>query len=350
MSNKTERNDIFELSFKEIQYLIEGAGEKKFRAKQVFEWLHNHPISSYDDMNNVPKSLRLKLSEEFPMDVLEIRDIQESVDGTKKYLFELKDGNVVESVLIPNSDGRITACISTQVGCSMNCAFCATGSQGLIRNLSSQEIVFQLALMTKDSGERFSNVVVMGQGEPFLNYENTLKAIRRLNSDEAYKIAARKITVSTCGVIDGIKKFTEESEQFGLAISLHSAVQATRNVIMPKTKNMPLNSLSAAIFDYIKKTNRRVTFEYMLLQGINDDEEHLEALVKFCDHPLMHVNLLQFNEVDSCEFKSAGMSVLNHFENELTRNGIPCSIRCSKGSDIDGACGQLANKSKVAFN
>lgn len=350
MSNENINNDIFQLSFREVQSLIEEVGEKKFRAKQVYEWLHNHPISSYDDMNNIPKSLRQLLSEKYPMDILEIREIQQSVDGTKKYLFELNDGNVVESVLIPNSDGRITACISTQVGCSMNCVFCATGSQGLTRNLSAQEIVFQLAQMIKTSGERFSNAVVMGQGEPFLNYDNTLKAIRRFNSDEAYKIAARKITISTCGVIDGIKKFSEEPEQFGLAISLHSAVQATRNVIMPKTKNMPLNSLSAAISDYIKKTNRRVTFEYMLLKGINDDAEHLAALIEFCNHPLMHVNLLQFNEVDSCEFKSAGMASLKHFENDLTKNGVPCSIRCSKGSDIDGACGQLANKLNVAFN
>ncbi|MDO4841116.1 MAG: 23S rRNA (adenine(2503)-C(2))-methyltransferase RlmN [Phoenicibacter congonensis] len=350
MSKEIKNDDIFELSFEEVQSLIEEVGEKKFRAKQVYEWLHNHPISSYDDMNNVPKSLRQKLSEKYPMDALEIRDIQESVDGTKKYLFNLKDGNVVESVLIPNSDGRITACISTQVGCSMNCAFCATGSQGLTRNLSAQEIVFQLAQMTKDSGERFSNVVVMGQGEPFLNYDNTLKAIRQFNSDEAYKIAARKITVSTCGIIDGIEKFLEEPEQFGLAISLHSAVQATRNVIMPKTKNMPLNSLSAAISDYIEKSNRRVTLEYMLLKDVNDDDAHLAALIDFCNHPLLHINLLQFNEVDSCEFKSAGMPVLKHFENELTKNGVPCSIRCSKGSDIDGACGQLANKTKVAFN
>ena len=335
---------IFNLDLNELTDILVTAGEKKFRAKQVYEWIHNHPITSYYDMNNVPKSAREFLSLTFPIDELEILDIQYSSDGTKKYLFKLKDNKVVESVLIPNSDGRITACISSQVGCSMGCVFCASGSQGFTRNLSAQEIFLQISAMEKNSGERVGNVVVMGQGEPFLNYDNTIEAIRVLNQFEAFKIAARKITVSTCGITHGIKKFSEEPEQFGLAISLHSAVQSSRNVIMPNAKNMPLNELSEAISDYVQNTNRRVTFEYILLKDVNDDDEHLRSLIDFCNNKLCHVNLLQFNKVDCCDFQPSSSRRLREFENSLLNHGIACSIRHSKGSDIDSACGQLANK------
>ena len=342
-----EDKNIFNQNLNELTDILVSAGEKKFRAKQVYEWIHNHPITSYDDMNNVPKSAREFLAINYPIDELRVTDIQFSSDGTRKYLFKLNDGNVVESVLIPNSDGRITACISSQVGCSMGCAFCATGFQGFKRNLSSQEIFLQISAMEKDSGERVGNVVVMGQGEPFLNYENTIQAIKVLNRFEAFKIAARKITVSTCGVIQGIKKFSEEPEQFGLAISLHSAVQSSRNVIMPNTKNMPLYELSEAINDYIKNTNRRVTFEYILLKGINEDDEHLKALIDFCDNKLCHVNLLQFNKVDCCDFQPSSSHRLKEFERCLHDHGIACSIRHSKGADIDSACGQLSNKTSA---
>ena len=336
--------DVFNLTQEELTEFIVSQGEKKFRAKQVYEWLHEHVITSYDDMHNVPKKLRQALGDNYPLQELEIEEVQESSDGTKKFLFKCTDGAFVESVLIPNDDGRLTACISTQVGCAMQCAFCATGMQGFKRNLEAQEIVFQVDHMCKHANERIDNVVVMGQGEPFLNYDATLAAIKRLNHDAAHNIASRKITVSTCGINEGIQRFSEEAEQFGLAVSLHSAVHQTRDELMPKMQKVPLESLSAALSTYQQVTNRRITFEYMLLDSVNDSPADLEALVKFCKPFMCHVNLLHFNEVDCCEFKPSELSKFKMFEGQLSAAGIACSERKSKGSDVDGACGQLSNK------
>ena len=339
--------DIFNLTQEELSEFIVSQGQKKFRAKQVFEWLHYHVITSYDTMHNVPKTLRAALAEHFPLDTLIVDEVQESSDGTTKFLFKCVDGEFIESVLIPNDDGRLTACISTQVGCPMQCAFCATGMNGFKRNLSAQEIVFQVDHMCKHTNERIDNVVVMGQGEPFLNYEATLAAIKRLNHDAAHNIASRKITVSTCGITDGIQRFSQEQEQFGLAVSLHSAVQKTRDMLMPKTRNIPLESLSEVLKSYQQVTNRRITFEYMLLDGITDTEAACDALVQFCKPLMCHVNLLHFNPVDCCEFKPSSASAFTTFERKLNDAGIACSVRKSKGSDVDGACGQLANKRAV---
>ena len=347
MSDKT---DIFSFTFDEVLEFIQNCGEKKFRAQQVYEWLHNHPITSYDDMKNVPKSLRSALKGKFPLKALMVKDIKESLDGTKKFLFKTLDKEVLESVLIPNFDGRLTACISSQIGCPMQCAFCATGKLGFKRNLSSQEIVFQVAHLIKHINNRIDNIVVMGQGEPFLNYDNTIKAIKRLNHDEAYRIASRKITVSTCGIIEGIEKFSHELEQFGLAVSLHSADQAIRNVLMPKMKNVPLESLSEALKHYQQISNRRITFEYMLLGGINDSDEQCEKLIDFCKPLICHVNLLQFNEVEGVQVKGSKIQKIKHFEENLINAGIPCSIRKSMGEDIKGACGQLAGDYKKVQN
>ena len=338
----TTITDIFELSLDELCDIVIQAGEKRFRAKQVYEWLHNHVITSYNDMNNVPIKLRDTLSLKFPLDELAVEDVQKSVDGTTKFLFRCKDENFVESVLIPNDDGRLTACISSQVGCAMNCAFCATGNLGFTRNLTAQEICFQVANMQKQANERIDNIVVMGQGEPFLNYENTLTAIKRINHDEAFRIAARKITVSSCGIVKGIEKFSDENEQFGLAISLHSANEKTRKFLMAKSEN--LEALKKSLKNYQEKTNRRITFEFMLLDEINDTSEECESLKNFCKGLLCHVNLLKFNEVENCQFRSSQKERFKFFEEELTKAGIACSVRKSKGSDIDGACGQLASR------
>ena len=335
--------DIFDLSINELNEILLNLNEKKFRSKQIYEWLHSHPITTYDDMHNIPKRVREYLNKEYPLQTLSVKIIKESNDGTKKFLFECEDNNLVESVLIPNDDERLTACLSTQVGCPMQCAFCATGKQGFIRNLTAQEICFQVSHLIKHSQKRIDNIVIMGQGEPFLNYNNVIKAIKRLNHNEAFKVAARKITISTCGIIDGIHKFSLEPEQFGLAVSLHSADQATRNVLMPKTKNMPLESLSEALKEYQQISNRRITFEYMLLDGINDSEEQCEKLIDFCKPLLCHVNLLKFNDVEDCKYKGSSYSKIKQFENNLINSGIPCSVRKSKGEDIQGACGQLAN-------
>lgn len=337
--------DIYELSLPELEELVVECGDKKFRSKQVYEWLHKHAAMSYEDMHNVPKALKERLSEKYPLVPPALVSLEESVDGTKKYLFELQDGKNVESVLIPSTDGeRFTTCISTQVGCPMACSFCATGKQGFTRNLTATEIVNQVAFITKESGERISNIVVMGQGEPFLNFENTVKAIERLNSDEAFKIAARKITVSTCGVIPGIEKFVEVPEQFGLSVSLHSAEQAVRDRLMPNVKNYPLERLSEALSSYVEKTNRRVTFEYLMAEDVNDTNEALASLIEFCDGLLCHVNLLKLNEVDGSELKPSSDRRIRYFEQQLEANGIAATIRASRGSDISGACGQLANK------
>ena len=336
--------DVFDLTQEELADFIISQGEKKFRSKQVYEWLHDHVITSYEDMHNIPKKLRQALTVKYPLQEIKIKEVQESNDGTKKFLFICKDGAFIESVLIPNGDGRQTACISTQVGCPMQCAFCATGMQGFKRNLSSQEIVFQVSHMRKHAGERIDNVVVMGQGEPFLNYHATMSAIKRLNHDAAHNIASRKITISTCGIVEGINGFSQEPEQFGLAVSLHSAIQETRNFLMPKTQNISLTLLSKALQNYQSLTNRRITFEYMLLNGINDTEKECEALVEYCKPLLCHVNLLHYNSVDCCDYTPSSQNTFKEFEEKLNTAGIACSARKSKGADISGACGQLINK------
>ena len=336
-------DDIFTLNLDDLYDVINTFGEKPFRAKQLYDWLHKRPISSYSEITNLPKSLLNNLEKTYPLSSLEVLNRQRSIDGTEKFLFSLPDEEVVESVLIPSDRTNFTACLSSQVGCAMDCQFCATGKQGFKRNLTTQEIVFQVAKMQSTTSQHISNIVVMGQGEPFLNFSNTVNAIKFLNHEEAYKIASRKITVSTCGVIDGINQFSNIQEQFGLAISLHSTVQSTRNMIMPKMKNQPLESLREALRAYTQKTGRRVTLEYMLLEGVNDDSNHLEALIKFCNRFLCYVNLLKYNKIENSNFSPSSNKTILRFEKELKRSGIEASIRKSKGSDINGACGQLAN-------
>lgn len=340
-----QENDLYSLTLEELESLVLDLGEKKFRAKQVYEWLHNHGAMSYDDMHNVPKTLKEKLQERYIFFTPELVSLEESIDGTKKYLFKLEDGLNVESVLIPSeNEDRFTACISTQVGCPMACAFCATGTQGFKRNLSATEIVNQVSFIKSESQKRISNIVVMGQGEPFLNFEATANAIERLNHDKAFEIAARKITVSTCGVIPGIKKFGDLPEQFGLSVSLHSAEQEVRDEIMPNVKNYPLESLSEALRDYVSKTNRRVTFEYLMIENVNDTDFALENLVQFCDGLLCHVNLLHLNPVEGIDLTPSSERRIRYFQEQLEAHGIATTIRASRGSDIAGACGQLANK------
>ncbi len=336
--------EIYNLSLEEITALIEKYNQKPFRAKQLYNWLHTNCILDYSEISNLPKSLIENLVRDYPLYKPEIVDLQVANDRTKKFLIELFDKNHVECVAIPSSkEDRFTACISSQVGCPIGCKFCATGKQGFIRNLTSSEIVNQVVLMQKEINSRFSNIVVMGQGEPFLNFNNTITSIRRLNNDSGFNIAARKITVSTSGIIKGIEKFSELKEQFGLSVSLHSSIQSKRNVIMPNLANQPLELLSEALRQYSQKTNRRITFEYLLLKDFNDQEEDLLSLIDFCKDFLCHINLLNFNEIEECEFKSSDKKKIAHFQEILIKNNIPCTIRDSKGSDINGACGQLKN-------
>lgn len=345
---------IISYNISEIPHIISDLGQPAFRSKQLVSWLYQHHVSSYDEMTNLPKNLREKLSKEHPLIQLKTVDRQQSFDGTRKYVFEMDDGVRVEAVGIPSLKRKqtkdepkhLTVCFSTQAGCAMQCAFCATGEEGLSRNLSSGEMVSQILAVQDDFGCRVTNVVSMGQGEPFQNYDAVMDALRYLNNKDGLEIGARHITLSTCGIIAGIKKLAQEPEQFTLAVSLHSAQQPIRDELMPRCTNMPLSELKKALISYIQSTNRRVTFEYSMINHCNDSEEALESLVRFCEGLLCHVNLIPLNEVEGSPFKPCSKQTIVHWEETLRASGIECTVRNSRGSDIDGACGQLKNKLK----
>lgn len=342
-------NELIKLTEAELEDLVTSWGYPRFRAKQIHEWVHRHHAASFDTMSNLPKDLRTKLSEFFPLETVKIFDRQISLDGTRKYVVTLADGSLVETVGMPvyHRDGsrdRLSVCVSSQVGCPMACQFCATGREGLTRNLTAAEIIAQVALVQEDFQERVSNVVVMGQGEPFLNYDEVLAALRILNSRDDFNIGARHITLSTCGIIDGIDRLSQEPEQFTLAVSLHSALQKKRDRLMPKVAKQPLSDLKKAVERYTQSTNRRVSFEYLLIKDINDSEEDLRALLDFCDGLLCHVNLLPVNTVEGPPLQAASPATAKHWVETLIHYGVETSFRKSRGADIDGACGQLKNK------
>ena len=341
-------NELIKLTEAELEDLVTSWGYPRFRAKQIHEWVHRHHAASFDTMSNLPKDLRTKLSEFFPLETVKIFDRQISLDGTRKYVVTLADGSLVETVGMPvyHRDGSLdlSVCVSSQVGCPMACQFCATGREGLTRNLTAAEIIAQVALVQEDFQERVSNVVVMGQGEPFLNYDEVLAALRILNSRDDFNIGARHITLSTCGIIDGIDRLSQEPEQFTLAVSLHSALQKKRDRLMPKVAKQPLSDLKKAVERYTQSTNRRVSFEYLLIKDINDSEEDLRALLDFCDGLLCHVNLLPVNTVEGSPLQAASPATAKHWVETLIHYGVETSFRKSRGADIDGACGQLKNK------
>ena len=266
-------------SLEELQQLMKELGQPAFRAKQLYEWLYLHNASSYDEMTNLPRTLREQLSIDYPLFVSNVADSQTSQDGTTKYVISYHDGARVETVAIPSSDGRLTVCCSTQAGCAMGCAFCATGKEGFTRNLSAGEIVEQVLIAQTRMGKRVSNVVAMGQGEPFLNYEQTLSALRILNDERLLNIGARHITLSTCGILSGIDRLGTEPEQFTLAVSLHAAIQRTRDKIMPGVANYELGKLKTALLKYLERTNRRITLEYAMMNSVNDNENDLLSLI-----------------------------------------------------------------------
>lgn len=329
----------------ELAQLLSEAGQPAFRTKQLLEWLYVHPARAYDEMTNLPKSLRSHLSEIAPLTQTTIDEKLVSADGTTKYLLRLYDDNAVECVAIPSSGarGRLTLCLSSQVGCAMACRFCATGTEGFTRNLLLGEIVDQVTVVQNDLNERVSNIVVMGQGEPFLNYANTIGALRIINDPKGISIGARKIVVSTCGILSGIEQFSKEPEQFTLAVSLHSARQEVRDTLMPHVANIPLGDLRRAIVRYIEETNRRVTFEYLLLDNINDSAKDLDALLAFCKGLLCHVNLLPVNPVHGSPYQPSPQNVVSAWVEALENAGVSATLRTSRGSDIQGACGQLKN-------
>lgn len=331
----------------EVESLLVSMGFPRYRTGQLLSWLYVKQARSYDDMTDLPGSMRTMLAKSYPLYIPAVEERQISRDGTRKYLVSLFDGVLVETVGIPSADGRLTVCCSTQAGCAMNCTFCATGKAGLTRSLYAGEIADQVLTVQNDFGRRVSNVVLMGQGEPFSNYDNTIGALRILNGAKLLDIGARHITVSTCGILKGIERFSKEPEQFTLAISLHSAVQDTRDLLMPTLKHAPLTALKRELLRYTERTNRRVTLEYALIKGVNDSSEHLEALAAFCKGVLCHVNIIMFNDIPESPYRPVPQRTLSQWEQRLSARNVNSTVRQSRGSDIDGACGQLANSRRA---
>lgn len=339
---------IRHLTILELEDYITSIGEKKFRANQLYDWIYKRGITSYSQISNLPKNMLNLIARDFPLPNMTIENIQEDMsDGSKKILLSLDDGNHIEAVLIPHhNDGNdFTICISTQVGCPIGCKFCATGNTGFTRNLTFDEIVSQV-LLIKDKYVDIANIVVMGQGEPFLNYDNLVLALEYFNKAYAINVGARKITVSTCGIIDGIKKFSEQSAQYRLAVSLHSCIQSIRDKIMPISKTNNLIELKSALLEYNAKTNRRITIEYLLLKDINDSIKDANALCEFAQDLHCNVNILEYNEVDGLPFKRTDPRTRDEFIKILKINEINTICRISKGQNVSAACGQLANRVK----
>lgn len=343
MERTTRSRDIRLLTLEELQDLVKELGQPAFRAKQLNEWIHDKNVCSFDEMTNLPAALREKLSERFSFNVPVEVVKQVSKDGSRKYLLQFSDGVSVETVGMPNRN-KLAVCISSQAGCAMGCAFCATGLAGLSRSLTAQEMVDQVLHVARDFGERVTSVVFMGQGEPFANFDATVQALRILNDPDGLAIGARHLTVSTCGVIPGIRRFAELPEQFTLAISLHSAIQGTRNQLMPGVKKYTLLRLHEAIQLYVEKTGRRPTYEFAMIDGINDTNPEMQALVDFCAGTLCHVNLIQLNNIPDSPFRPSPIEKVESLQRRLTMHGVETTIRNSRGSDIDAACGQLKQR------
>lgn len=343
MERTTRSRDIRLLTLEELQDLVKELGQPAFRAKQLNEWIHDKNVCSFDEMTNLPAALREKLSERFSFNVPVELVKQVSKDGSRKYLLQFSDGVSVETVGMPNRN-KLAVCISSQAGCAMGCAFCATGLAGLSRSLTAQEMVDQVLHVARDFGERVTSVVFMGQGEPFANFDATVQALRILNDPDGLAIGARHLTVSTCGVIPSIRRFAELPEQFTLAISLHSAIQGTRNQLMPGVKKYTLLRLHEAIQLYVEKTGRRPTYEFAMIDGINDTNPEMQALVDFCAGTLCHVNLIQLNNIPDSPFRPSPIEKVESLQRRLTMHGVETTIRNSRGSDIDAACGQLKQR------
>lgn len=346
--NARMKTYIKELSIQEINDLIRELKQPSFRVKQLIEWIYLKHVQSYDEMSNLPADLRQFLKENYPLSTARILKTQTSRDGTKKFILGFQDDACIEMVSIPSEDGRHTVCCSTQAGCAVGCAFCATGKEGFVRNLSIGEIVDQILIAREQTNVRVSNVVVMGQGEPFLNYNNTLEAMNILNTANLENIGARHITISTCGIIPGIKKLAQEQRQYTLAISLHAADQSVRDSLMPGVSKYTLKELRGSLLDYVQKTNRRITLEYVMLKGINDKDSDLDALVEFCKDLLCHVNLIPLNRIEGSSFQPSSTATMNAWQHTLMKYKTEATIRNSRGSDIAGACGQLKNVYKAS--
>lgn len=341
------KKDIRSLSKEQLRSFFTSNGDKAFRGNQVYEWLWTKGAHKFDDMTNLSKQTRALLEEHFSINHVKVDTMQHSSDGTIKNAVRLHDNLVVESVLIP-TDTRTTACVSSQVGCSLDCNFCATAQLKRMRNLAPDEIYDQVLTIDQQSRQYhnrpLSNIVFMGMGEPLMNYPNVIKAIEKITSQEGLGMSPKRITVSTSGISKMIRKMADDNVKFKLAVSLHSAIEETRNKIMPFTKNFPLTELRQALEYWYRKTKSKVTYEYVVWKGINDQEKDIKALVKFCKYVPCKVNLIEYNPIDEGEFSQAAPEVIDHYISALNDAGIVAKVRRSRGKDIDAACGQLANK------
>ncbi len=341
--------DIKSLNREELVNFILEAGEKKYRGEQLFSWMHHSLADSTGRMTNIPKKIRDMIDSETEYTSLNTVEVQESaVDGTKKYLFGLKDGNVIESVWMKYRDWD-SVCISSQVGCNMGCRFCASTLNGCVRNLTPSEMLDQVYSIQRTEGERVSNIVVMGSGEPLDNYDNLLKFLEIISDEKGLNIGERHITVSTCGLVPEIRRLADRKLQITLAISLHAPSDEKRRMLMPIANKYPLHELMDAVRYYFDKTGRRITFEYAMTKGMNDTKEDAaeqSALIKDIN---CHVNLIPVNPVRERELKPSSVRTVDGFKTELEKNGINVTIRREMGRDIDGACGQLRRKHLEAY-
>ena len=337
--------NILNFTLEELQDWMKENKESAFRAKQVFSWIYKD-VWNFDDMKNIPGTLKEKLKESFIIDIPKIVEVYESnVDDTKKLLLSMQDNNLIECVLMKYKHGN-SICVSTQVGCRMGCRFCASTLEGLIRNLEPWEIIDQILKIQEDIGKRVSNLVLMGSGEPLDNFENTKKFLRIVNDKNGLNIGYRHITLSTCGIAPKMRELADLEIPINLALSLHSPYDEKRKEIMPIANAYPIKDILDACKYYIKKTNRRVTIEYSLIKGVNDSEKEAQELIRLLKGMLCHVNLIPVNNVEERDFKRPNKSHIYRFRDILEKNNIPATVRISMGSDIGGACGQLRRKHK----
>lgn len=329
------------MSLQELKEVAAGYGEKAFRAKQLYEWMHKKLASSYDEMTNLSKAFREKLERDWPYLSLEALEVQVSkLDGTSKYLFRLPDGNVIESVLMKYHHGN-SVCISSQVGCRMGCRFCASTIGGWTRNLSAGEMLDQIYRIQNLTGERVSNIVIMGSGEPMDNYDHVVRFVRMISDEHGLNISQRNITISTCGVVPGIRKLTQENLQVTLALSLHAPNDEVRKTLMPVANSFALKDVLAACREYFEKTGRRLTFEYSLVSGVNDNLQEAKALTALLKGMHGHVNLIPVNPIKERDYVQSSQKAIQEFKSYLENHGINATIRREMGRDINGACGQL---------
>ncbi|WP_375242529.1 23S rRNA (adenine(2503)-C(2))-methyltransferase RlmN [Lacinutrix sp.] len=342
-----KKKDIRALTKEQLREFFVNEGDKAFRGNQVYEWLWSKGAHTFEDMTNISKETRQMLEDNFVINHIEVDTMQRSSDGTVKNAVKLHDGLIVESVLIP-TETRTTACVSSQVGCSLDCKFCATSRLKRMRNLNPDEIYDQVVAIDRESKLYFnrplSNIVFMGMGEPLMNYNNVIKAIDKITSPEGLGMSPKRIVVSTSGVPKMIKKMADDAVKFNLAVSLHSAIDEVRTSIMPFNETFPLKDLKEALEYWYKKTERKITYEYVVWDGINDSMKDIEALVKFCKYVPCKVNIIEYNPIDDGAFQQASNTTIDNYIAELERNRIVVNVRRSRGKDIDAACGQLANK------